>query len=434
MSGKLAYLRDRLDTSVWLIPVIVCLLSGLLAICMIWFDRYLVSSGLESLLFDLERESARQVLGIIAGSIISVGGVAFSVTMLALTLTSGQYGPRVVRNFLEDNGSKYTLGLFLGTYVYTLVLLSGYASVAAPRISVLLALLLALAALLGFVHLIHRTALDLQADQIIHRIGRQLRSSLVEFSGDAGTAGRSADTRRWRRAASGRRPYTIASNRRGYVQTIDYPGLLQWCVSNDAVLMVRVRAGDFIVDRVCVFTLYMGEDFASDSVVGELNEYILVGPVRTPVQDPEYAITQLTQLAARALSPGINDPGSAVTCVDWFSLALAEIFDRDLPGCVFLDDDERPRLLARVSNFEGIVKAIYAPLRQLSAGDVPVTISLLESLCRLAELSKRPDRLAAIAACGRAIDIASRKSDHLEQDLEDIRQRHNRLRHLTRYR
>jgi uncharacterized membrane protein len=198
--------------------------------------------------------------------------------------------------------------------------------------------------------------------------------------------------------------------------------------------MVRVRAGDFIVDRVCVFTLYMGEDFASDSVVGELNEYILVGPVRTPVQDPEYAITQLTQLAARALSPGINDPGSAVTCVDWFSLALAEIFDRDLPGCVFLDDDERPRLLARVSNFEGIVKAIYAPLRQLSAGDVPVTISLLESLCRLAELSKRPDRLAAIAACGRAIDIASRKSDHLEQDLEDIRQRHNRLRHLTRYR
>jgi len=103
----------------------------------------------------------RRVLGIIAGSVIGVGGVTFSVTMVALTLISGQYGPKVLRDFFGNNHSKVTLGLFLGTYVYALIVLSGYGAVDNPRLTVLIALFLAFAALIGFVNFIHRTAKDL---------------------------------------------------------------------------------------------------------------------------------------------------------------------------------------------------------------------------------------------------------------------------------
>lgn len=431
-TDRLAYVRERLDTSVWLIPIALCLLSALLAVIMLWTDRLLQAGAADWRPFVLDLDSARQVLGIIAGSIIGVGGVAFSVTMVALTLTSGQYGPKILRNFLEDNPSKISLGLFLGTYVYALIVLSGYSAEDTPRASVWIALLLAFLTLAGFVQFIHRSATDLQADQIIFRIGRQLQRALLRQAEDAGGGRRSFDTSGWRAAARSLRPYPVASNRRGYVQSVNYAGLVRWCVANRSVLQVRVRAGDFIVERGCLFKLYRRDVSDLDGVLEALNAHVLVGPMRTPVQDTEYAITQLNQLVARALSPGINDPGTAMTCVDWFSLALAEVIDRDLPGCVFLDDEHQPRLLARVGDFNGIVKAIYAPLRQLSGNDVGVTIRLLESLCRLGELTARPDRLEILRAHGGLIHDVAHTRRLTPADLIDVRRRYRQLLALTR--
>ena len=118
MSDSLANIRERLYISIWLIPLGMCVLSGSLGLLMLWLDRCLGSVGSGVALFTMPFQSARHLLGVIAGSIIGIGGVAFSVTMVALTLTSGQYGPKILRNFLEDNTSKLSLGLFLSTKEY----------------------------------------------------------------------------------------------------------------------------------------------------------------------------------------------------------------------------------------------------------------------------------------------------------------------------
>lgn len=431
MNGRLAYLREYLSTSIWLIPLALSLGGALLGALMLWLDRFLGTSAMAAMVFSLHPEDARRVLGIIAASIIGVGGVAFSMTMVALTLTSGQYGPKILRNFLGDNYSKLSLGLFLGTYVYALVVLSGYEAVDYPRLTVLLALVLAFAALVGFINFIHRTATDLQADQIVHRIGKLLQRALRKAAQDSDPEKRTYDTAVWRRKAHGCRSYAIAANRRGYIQAIDYQALLRWCEAKDCQLQIRARAGHFIVEGICIFKMYVRAGNIPEHTVEELNACIVTGPMRTPVQDIEYAITQLNQLAARALSPGINDPGTAITCVDWFSLALAEIIDRDLAGCVFLDREREPRLLAQVSDFAGIMKAIYAPLRQLAHTDIPVTVSLLESLCRLAELTKRADRLGILTLHGDLIHAATLHREVSGFDMQDIRQRHRKLLVLT---
>lgn len=431
MGARFDYLRERLDTSIWLIPVGLCVLSALLAILMLWLDHGLGTQGLVPDLA-MSTSSARDMLGVIAGSIIGVGGVAFSVTMVALTLTSGQYGPKILRNFLDDTFSKVTLGLFFGTYVYALIVLTNYGQVDNPRFTVMVGLALAFSALLAFVHFIHRIATDLQADQVVQRIGEQLQRALRDLVEANDGERRSSRTLDWRRKARAHRGLAIASTGHGYVETIDYGALLRWCVETDCALQVRVRAGDFVIEGVSLFKVFGCAPDKLEAAVGELNASVLVGPIRTPVQDSEYAITQLNQLAARALSPGINDPGTAITCIDWFSLAIAQIVDRDIPGCVFLDPDQGARLLARITDFPGVLKAVYAPLRRYASGDVAATSGLLDSLCRLAQLTRRPDRLRVLALHGQLIRDAISPHTLCELDAREIRQRHRKLMALTR--
>jgi uncharacterized membrane protein len=226
--------------------------------------------------------------------------------------------------------------------------------------------------------------------------------------------------------------HDVATHHHGYAQTVDHAGLVGWCEENDCRLQVRVRAGDFLVPGVRAFRLHSvrGKTLPSEVVQG-LNSHIVVGPMRTAVQDPEYTITQLNQLAARALSPGINDPGTAITCIDWFSLALADVVDCDLPGAVFVDGNGEPRLIARTLNYAGLLKAVYAPLRQMTVGDVQVTARLLESLQGLAQLTHRQDRLQPLRLHAALIAEAASRQGIPAFDLQDIQKRYRRLLALT---
>lgn len=226
MQARLLELREKLQTGIWFIPLLFCL--GCLGLA---FTLHRVERDFDLLLpllniFAMSVTSARNVLGVIAGSVLSIGGVVFSVTMLALTLTSGQYGPKILRQFLSDRNSKISLGMFLGTSLYCLVIMAGYGDTDRPSISVIVALVLVVFALAGFIRFIHGTATDLQADQIIERIGSDLHRSLTQLSSRESTRGRAHDTLAWRRSARGKRPLQIAARESGYVQTIDYSAVL----------------------------------------------------------------------------------------------------------------------------------------------------------------------------------------------------------------
>jgi uncharacterized membrane protein len=431
MKNKLLELREKLQTSIWFIPVLLCISSLALAFLLYWAERELAVALPQLETVTLSVTSARHVLGVIAGSVLSVGGVVFSVTMVALTLTSGQYGPKILRQFFSDRASKISLGMFLGTSLYCLVIMASYADTDEPGITVVAALVLTILALVSFVSFIHRTATELQADQIIERIGNELHHSLRYLTSEDNRRGRTDATLDWRRRARGKRPEVVVARKTGYVQTIDYRAVLQWCVTHDCVALVRVRAGDFLLQGSCLIKLYGCSQEQLEAGLGALCATIRTGPLRTPVQDPEYPVTQLNQLAARALSPGINDPGTAITCIDWFSMALAKIVNSELPGKVFLDDNSGARVLVRFTDFPGLAKAFYAPARQFASANIPVLIALLESLIRLAELSTWPDRLQQISTEGSALRDTIEHGDHLDPELNGFRQRYNKLTRLT---
>ncbi len=431
MKKTFSRLREQLKTSLWPIPITICLLMIGLALFVLSIERTLdyKLTFLDS--FVMSVGSARQLLGVIAGAVLSVGGVAFSVTMVALTLTSGQYGPKILRQFLGDTAGKVSLGVYLGTCLYALVTLAAYVEGDRPRLTVLAALILMVLALAAFIQFIHRTATDLQADEIIRRIGGGLNSHLSQWAIHGLSPDTSNDTGPWRQLARGREAYTITAGKSGYLQAVDYAGLVDWCRDHGCVAMVSPRAGDFVLNSTAVCRFFGCEQATLAAAMPELQDYFITGPLRTPVQDPEYPITQLNQLAARALSPGINDPGTAVTCIDWFCMAVSCVVDRDLPGSVLSDGGGTPRLLVRLSGFRGILKSFYAPFRQFSRGNIPVVVSLLESLVRLALLTHRVDRLAALAAHGQLIWDAVCGQQLSKYDVQDVHQRYMHLMRVT---
>lgn len=431
---KLLFLhwRERLQTSIWFIPALFCIGCSLLALGLLWVDRDLARLLPWDSLRSISLASARDVLGVIAGAVLSVGGVVFSVTMVALTLTSGQYGPKIIRQFLSDNDSKVSLGLFLGTGLYCMVAIAGFREGDNPGVTVLAGMLLTVLALAGFIRFIHGTATELQADQIIERVARELQRLLQQLHGEEQFRGRAKGTLGWRRAARGEHPWEVGADTTGYVQAVAYSALTEWCVEYNCLCLLRVQAGDFLLHGNCFATLYGPRPDPDSEALAALRRCVSTGPIRTPMQDPEYPVTQLHQLAARALSPGINDPGTAITCIDWYTMAIAEIANCRLPGNVFLDENEQPRVLARLEDFTSILNGFYTPVRQLASGNIQVLESLYDSLISLARITAIQERLDQLAAHGRAIQTTLRAQKFLHEDIRGLMQRHEKLCALTR--
>lgn len=373
-------------------------------------------------------------MSVLATSLFSVGGVSFSITMVALTLTSGQYGPKVLRHFLQDTRSKLSLGLFFATAVYALVVSIALAAGDKPRLSVVAALALAMLSIIEFIGFIHRTASELQADQLIQRLGGQLRQGMSQLRRQSQSSDLRSGTAPWREAARGLQHGSLTAEREGYVQTADYRVIADALGEAGSLGILRVRPGDFVISGTELIRIWHSGGFREDKFRPALASAVVLGPIRTPIQDPEFPITQVQQIAARALSTGINDPGTAITCIDWLTLSLAEVVDADLPGCLVLDQQNSPRLLVRSRDFAGLLDIVYSPLRQFVSNDLQVAISLINSLYRLACRTDRPDRLALLLQQGERVGEQVFREAHPPYDEQPVRSRLTQLRRSVRSR
>jgi len=423
--------RDWARTNVWLVPTALCVGAVLLGPLMLYLDRVCGSCSAFLPYPPMEVGAARQLMGVLITSVLSVGGVSFSVTMVALTLTSGQYGPKVLRHFLEDTRSKVSLGLFFATALYGLVVSVSMRPQDHLSLSVSVALLLAVIAFIEFIGFIHRTASDLQADQLIQRLGRQLRRDMRRLARADQDESREVRTSPWRAVARGKVCRTVFAAQEGYVQTVDYPEMARVLAAVDGAASIRVRPGGFLVPGAEILRAWLPADGPAEDVASELRTHVTVGPIRTPIQDPEFPITQIQQIAARALSTGINDPGTAITCIDWLTLALAEVVDAPLPTATIVDDAGTARLLVRPLSFASLINAVYSPLRQFTSQDLPVCLRLFESLNTLADGTRRRERLSLLHEQGARVWRQVCDEEHPDYDLAPLKLSYRQLHRRT---
>ena len=401
----LALLRDQL----WVVPVLMTAAALPLAYAMSGLGLSLGEPrGTEfRWLFSGDAGTARDLLSTLLSGLMTMTSLVVSITFVVLTLAAGQLGPRLISTFIRDRQIQAVLGLFLATTLYVLVVLRGLDEAlgpgGVPHLAVTGASALTVACLFALLFYVHKVARSIIADTVVGKVAGELRSAVRAMLPEEG-----ADTGD---AAPGVGAYPplagwVSLGRSGYVQTIDHEELVGVARRADAVLGVAVRAGHFVLSRgehVEVRSLHA----VDEDTAGAIRAAFVVGPGRSPAQDLEYAVRQLVEIALRALSPGINDPFTAIAVVDRLGAALEEVLARPAQPAVLRDAGGEARVIADRSGVEGLFDAALDQIRQ-AAGDHPaVLIHAADTLGKLAPVLGREEaRRAALEHLARLGETA----------------------------
>lgn len=402
-SVRIRNLWDLLSSSLWFLPSAMTIFAIAVAVAVMTADRSLTRIPEEwFFLYSGGAEGARSVLSTIAGSMITVAGVAFSATMVALSFASSELGPRLLRNFMRDRGNQIVLGTFIATFVYCLLVLrtvreSPHEFV--PHIGVTGALVLALASLAVLIYFIHHVALTLQADYVISVVARDLDRSIEKLYPEAMGADppseRIAEMTAREKALRSDEAAQVAPDVSGYAHALDVDALMELAAKHDLLIRVLSRPGRYVLDGVAVAEIWPAAG-VDDGIRAKVRDAFVIGRTRTSNQDVEFALHQLVEVAARALSPGVNDPFTAVTCIDRLSTGLLHLMRRDFPSRFRVDSEGQLRVIADRPDFRGVVDASFHQIRQYGAGHPAVTIHLLEMLTLLLEQATSDEHRRAL--------------------------------------
>ncbi|MDQ2670229.1 MAG: DUF2254 domain-containing protein, partial [Gemmatimonadota bacterium] len=394
---------EAVRSSYWFIPSVMAVLAGAAAIATLELDQRLPPEWLARVRWVAgDADGARAMLSTIAGSMITVAGVTFSIIMVVLPLASSQFGPRLIRNFLRDPGTEIVLGTFIGTFVYCLLVLlavRGGERELVPHLSVTAGVGTGLLSLAVLIYFVQHVAASIRVENVIHSASRDIHRTIAEvFPGSIGLESDAvvpAGDERARIGGSDADAYVVTAHRSGYIEHLDGTGLIQVAADHDVVFELLRRPGDYLVAGEPIGRVWRAGD--RGPFLGErLRERLFIGRQRTPLHDLVAAVERLTEIAVRALSPAVNDPYTAINCIDELSAALGSLADYDLPAAYRYDAEGRMRLIAVPVTFAEVVTAAYDPLRLYGAAQPAVLASLLQGYARIGRCSDRPEVRVAL--------------------------------------
>jgi uncharacterized membrane protein len=355
-------LREQLSTSLWITPVGVTIACAGAALGLVQLDRVLSSDFAGWYVYGGQADGARELLSTIASSMLTIAGLVFSITILVLQQASSQFSPRVLRTFLQDSVTQWAMGIFLGSFVYALVLLPQLRNEGpgsqefVPGVAVFGAFMLALASVAFFVRYIHHMAHSIRASTIIARVARETHESIARLYPEQ-VAESAASTHELPASA----PTRVLDNctDAGVVIDVDTDALMRTAVERDLLIAVLPKVGDFVPLGAPVLQLWGASD------VSDLRseQWVVLAQERTPQKDAAFGFRQLVDIAVRALSPGVNDPTTAVEVLDRLHDLLRSLVQRDIPSPARKDDAGRLRLLLPRPDFADYVQLSFEEIR-----------------------------------------------------------------------
>jgi uncharacterized membrane protein len=380
--------REVLRTNLWLVPAIEVLAAVILFVITYSLDRaaYDGAFRVPGWAISGSADVARTVLTAIAAAVITVVGVVFSIVIVALTLTSTQFGPRMLRNFIRDRGTQVTLGTFVATFVYAVLTLGsvgqgGHGNFV-PHISVTVTLLLMVADLAVLIYFLNHIAVQIQLPQVIAGIAGDLQNAIELQAGDE-KAAEDAELAVVVIASMDGPGGVVAAPRSGYLQYIEHETLVELAAQVNAVVHVLYRPGHFIVQGHPYVRVWPGS--AVGLVAHELAGAHVTGPYRTLAQDVSFGMDQLVEICIRALSPAVNDTFTALTCIDWIGDSLYKVTGRWQPTRVYRDGEGVVRVIATETTYARLVSRGFEKVRQAGRGMPAVLIRQLDALARIME-------------------------------------------------
>lgn len=420
MTARLRKFLNQLAETFWLVPACCVLFGIFLALGLLAIDRrdILPSWLLESnWLYNGGGTGARTLLGAVASSTIGVAGTVFSITIAALSLAAGQMGPRLLRNFTRDRGVQLTLGAYLGTFSYALMVLRSVRTqdegAFTPHLAMSVGILLAFACVGTLVYFVAHMANRINVDTVVELVSDDIRSAMRGLLTDRPQTA-PPPTSFWVDATP------IVDARRGYLQQLDEDGLADWAAKHGTAVRLLVRRGDYVFPGAPIAVMSVHVPNAEAAI----RNATALGVVRGSGGDAEHAVRQLVEVAVRALSPGINDPHTAMSVLDRLGAALCDMAGSELPSGVTLRDD-KAALVVPATSYQSFVGVMFHMIRQNAAGSTAVLIRILNVLTAVASCEPDGARRRALARHADLAWVDAQRDIANPADLADVKRRHD---------
>ena len=386
--STLAVRLRRLVRGFFFLPGLLAGCGVLLAVVTVAFDRTQLAADLfrELPYLKISAVGARSVLGTIAGAMMTVLSLVYSLTLVVFTLAAGNIGPRLLETFTDNRVNQTTIGLLGATFLHSLIVLYLLADGDVPRLAVAVAIALATVSFFWLVYFVHDTASRVMVDNEIARTQRSLRSAVARLLADEP---REAPDDRDALPDDPGRP--VKSTRSGYVTAVHQEPLLKTAKACDGFIRMIASPGHFFI---------AGQPLAyvwGDADEKAIRASVLIADARAPDGDIQFNIHLNVEIALRALSPGINDSYTAISALDQLSASLALILQRGVPSSLVCDSEGNPRVWIELLEVKDMVGTALHPLRRATRGNVMVCLRLVEAIGRMA-LVTRPEHVPILAS------------------------------------
>jgi uncharacterized membrane protein len=430
----------RLTATLWFIPSVLTLGGAVLGLLLVSFDYYF-DTRIDSFskFWEVQPSGARDMLAVVAGSMMTVAGTVFSITIVALTLASTQFSPRILRNFMRDAGNQVVLGVFVGIFAYCIVVLrtiregGNESTNFVPTIAVALGVILGLVGVGFLIYYIHHIGTSIQATSIISQIADETvseieRNFLLEYDSKQADAQViiGLSTMNW---------HKIPSAETGYVQNADTSALIELADKYDLIVQMRRRVGEFTIKELPLLQISTkNADFKIDkSLIAEFNEAYDIGDFRTVQGDIAFGIRQIVDISLKALSPAINDTTTGISCIDYLTAIMVCLAKRPSPPPLQFVSDKL-RLVNNPQRFEDYFDLAINQLRQNSAGNVAIILRLLNLVEVLGKMNQkfnnedeRKERHELFETQARLLFEQAERTISADSDLQSIIRRFNHV-------
>lgn len=380
----------RLGQSLWFLPTVAVIGAMILSVVLVQVDRLNPTFASSfPLIFGGGPEGARGMLEAVASTMIVSAATTFSITIVALALTSSQFSPRVLRTFMGDRSNQVVLATFMAAFVYAILVLRTIrtadedgSGIFVPNVAVTGAILLAVVSLGMLIYFIHHIATRIQVSEIAAAVTTETLEAVrrtypaADAALDAHEVDRPADP------VGAGEPGAVPARRSGYLADFNAEALIASAAKADAIVRLEAAPGDWVQEHVTVFSAWPAAR-ATHSLSAELDRHLTLGDQRSMSQDVGFGIQQLVDIGTKAVSPGINDPTTAITCLDRLGQVLVEVGRRRDRPAGRTDGDGQLRLIAVLVSWPALVDLSFDQLRHFSAGMPVVTAHLVRTLRRV---------------------------------------------------
>ena len=407
MNTRFRQYWQQLQESLWFVPGLMVLTSFGLAYGLVEFDATTNWHGAKRypFLFGNGADGARGMLSAIAGSMLTVATLAFSLTLATISQVSSQYSPRVLRNFMRDRVNQVVMGYFVSVFAYCLIVLGTIRGTDeikfVPATAVLVGLLLALGGVAALIFFIHHIAESLQTGTIVQRVFQEIDHAIIDLFPEQ--FGQPIDDPAKAKAALayadeqvGWQP--VLSKQTGYLQQINTEELLNWAKRHRVVLRIERPMGAFVGDGTVLFSVRSDMERPDPTDVDwpdDLMNYVSIGRHRNIEQDVGFGIQQLVDITLKALSPGINDTTTAIMAIDYLGAIGERLAKREFPARL-RSDGQHLRVLVRADDFESYMRLAFDLPRINAKGNFAVFRRLLRALALVASAACSRDRLPVL--------------------------------------